>query len=75
MKTADADTAHASKPGACAHPREVLYRDENENRVRCGEYCRTCNQHYHGCIAKRLDEEGREAWGKPGVQNYWAVAR
>jgi hypothetical protein len=52
-------------------PRLVDF-SENDDRVRALTSCRLCGLKVLLCYAKRLDSEGREAWGKPGE---WVVHR
>lgn len=54
----------------CDHGGRRIRRDENLDRVRVVETCTTCGVYRHYCLAKRLDEESREAWGPVGV---WSV--
>lgn len=63
--------------GAMTHcPHEQFFiqdRDENADRTRTTEACTTCGKVRYGCFAKRLDDEGREAWGIVGIRTYsWA---
>jgi len=56
-----------SEARVCIHTHEVAFRDENADRVRTVEVCHACGLKWSTCFAKRLDDEGHEAWGKPGV--------
>lgn len=51
---------------ACPHEKKTKHHDENDNRVRNCEYCDPCNTYWFGVYAKRLDDEGSEAWGPVG---------
>lgn len=55
--------------GTHEHVWREVNRDENANRTRTGDTC-VCGAYRHGCLAKRLDEEGRTAWGPVGKQWY-----
>jgi hypothetical protein len=53
----------------CGVAMTELRRDENKDRIRTLESCPTHGEHY-GCFAKRLDDEGRTAWGVPNVWHF-----
>lgn len=44
--------------------------DDNSNRVRWTERCADCGETRMGTVAKRLDDEGRQAWGPVAVVWY-----
>jgi len=52
------------------HPLTLLLWHDNENRTRAHVRCETCGKDWSGCIAKRLDSEGIEAWGPVGIQTW-----
>ncbi|HEX8795478.1 MAG TPA: hypothetical protein VF765_31225 [Polyangiaceae bacterium] len=57
---------HRSQAFECTHDRVVEDLDLNDNRTRTRETCATCQRRFFGCLAKRLDEDGNEAWGPVG---------
>lgn len=52
------------------HAWDEVRRDSNGDRIRTTDVCTTCGFRRSGCYAKRLDDEGREAWGAVGVWTY-----
>jgi hypothetical protein len=55
----------------CTLPTHVFFealelRHENDDRIRVVQRCGACGAERSGCYAKRLDAEGRTAWGPPG---------
>lgn len=49
------------------HRWEITDTRENSDRIRTYERCSLCGAESSTCTAKRLDDEGREAWGPVGV--------
>lgn len=77
LTVASRETIHRALQGEswatpCVHSIEVD-RHENDDRVRVRRVCNQCERVFYGCKAKRLDSEGREAWGPVDVQ-HWSAA-
>lgn len=47
-------------------------RHENDDRIRAFYYC-DCGAQMSACFAKRLDDDGVEAWGKVGEWRYSSI--
>ncbi len=56
----------------CGRPVVEIVRDDNDDRTRSIVTCKECGTRWMGCLAKRLDREGRDLWGPVGVQS-WLV--
>ncbi len=54
----------------CIHVYFDTARDENDDRIRVVQRCGRCEDERYGCFAKRLDDEGRTAWGPVGEWYY-----
>ncbi len=48
------------------HRAEVVRCDDNNCRTRIEVRCTRCRKTWYGCLAKRLDDDGAEAWGPVG---------
>lgn len=52
--------------GSCAHTWSRMYTDDNSDRTRTEDFCAKCGWTRYGVLAKRLDDQGRVAWGPVG---------
>lgn len=59
---------------ACSHWFRVVERDEKDDRIRTFERCEKCGAEQYGCYAKRLDTDGRPAWGPVGRWGHYPAA-